>query len=127
MNVLLDTSVIIEQLKGSEDVNRFITTNESNNISVLSIYETLVGIKDKAKRIRVKQFFESFPLLEFAAMDAVKAAEIHEILALKGSVINTMDVLLAAQASDRGLTVLTKDKDFIKIRDIAGINSVIIS
>ncbi|MCL4391487.1 MAG: PIN domain-containing protein [Candidatus Parvarchaeota archaeon] len=127
MNVLLDTSVIIEQLKGSEDVNRFITTNESNNISVLSIYETLVGIKDKAKRIRVKQFFESFPLLEFSAMDAVKAAEIHEILALKGSVINTMDVLLAAQASDRGLTVLTKDKDFIKIRDIAGINSVIIS
>ncbi len=30
----------------------------------------------------------------------------------KGSTVNTMDVLIAAQAVNRGLTVATKDTDF---------------
>ncbi len=126
MNVLLDTSVIIEQLKGNEKINNLITANESNNVSVLSVYETLVGIKDKAKRLKVERFFEAFPLLGFSAIDAAEAAKIHELLASKGSLINTMDMLLAAQAANRNLTILTKDRDFIKVRDIFGINSVII-
>ncbi|MDE1865827.1 MAG: type II toxin-antitoxin system VapC family toxin [Candidatus Micrarchaeota archaeon] len=114
MKVLVDASAIIEWRAGNPNAIRAINESENINISSLSQYEVLVGDESE----KVKDFFRNFPLLPFTARDSLKAVNIYRALAKKGKVINTMDILIAAQAFERGLTIVTKDGDFDRIKDV---------
>lgn len=114
MKILVDTSAIIEWRVGNPNVIRAINESENINISSLSQYEVLVGDESE----RVKEFFRNFPLLPFTVRDSLKAVSIYRSLAKKGKIINTMDMLIAAQALERGLTIVTKDGDFDKIKEL---------
>ena len=36
----------------------------------------------------------------------------------RGMMINSVDVIIAAQAINRGLTLVTKDRDFLKVKEV---------
>ncbi len=50
--------------------------------------------------------------------DYGKAIEIAERLRVKGTPIGAIDILIAAMVINRKKKLLTKDKDFLKIKDI---------
>ncbi|MGK7938631.1 MAG: PIN domain-containing protein [Crocosphaera sp.] len=47
-----------------------------------------------------------------------KAAEIHANLRLRGLPIQTEDILIAATAMIKGLTVVSNDSDFLRIEGL---------
>ncbi len=114
MKILVDTSAIIEWRAGNPNAVRVINESENTNISSLSQFEVLVGDESE----KVKEFFRNFPLLPFTARDSLRAVSIYRALVKKGKIINTMDMLIAAQALERGLTIVTKDGDFDRIKEL---------
>ena len=49
--------------------------------------------------------------------DSVIASRIYKRLRDKGKLIGYFDILVSAQAINRGLTLVTKDTDFLKVAD----------
>lgn len=50
-------------------------------------------------------------------MDSVIGSRIYKRLKDKGKLIGGFDILISAQAINKGLTLMTKDSDFIKIKE----------
>ena len=118
MGLLLDTSAIIEYMRGSASATEIIDGEEDISISVISHYETLIGIQDKKAEEKAGFFFEKFPLLPVTKEDSARAVKFYEFLKSKGKMINVIDLLIAAQCDNRGLVLLTKDMDFEKLEKI---------
>ncbi|MDE1850836.1 MAG: type II toxin-antitoxin system VapC family toxin [Candidatus Micrarchaeota archaeon] len=112
MKLLLDTSALIELMRGNSLVAQIVEKSESTSISPISLYEVMVGITDKAKRSKLRHAFTDFAALPFTMQDAVTSANIGLELSGKGKAVNVLDILIAAQAVAHGLTILTGDKDF---------------
>ncbi len=125
MGILLDTSAIIEYMRGNRSAVEIIDGEEDISISVISHYETLIGIQDKKARDKADIFFEKFPLLPVTKQDSSRAVKLYEFLRLKGKRINMIDLLIAAQCDNRGLKLLTKDMDFEKLEKI-GLRTIFI-
>jgi len=118
MNALLDSSAIIEFLRGNLEVLRLIEEADTVSTSVLCVYEVLAGEFYRERRRRRSLLREVMELLAelnpipLVNDDSVKASEICSALMIKGQMVNATDILISAQALRRGLTVVTKDKDF---------------
>jgi len=121
MKALLDASILIEWKKGNTVVAGIIDKIDDINISALTHFEFMVGEnkEDEAS----KTFFRDYPMLPFNSHDSARAVDIYRALSGKGKMINIMDILIAAQAMNHGLTVVSTDKDFKRIK---GLESVII-
>ncbi len=118
MKAVIDTSALIEYTRGNDGVSRLLEGSDGLNISAISAYEALAGVQG-AKRAKMKEFFRQFPQIPFTSRDADAAARIHDQLKESGKMINSMDVLIAAQAAERGLVVITMDSDFENVRGLA--------
>jgi predicted nucleic acid-binding protein len=114
MKILVDASAIIEWRANNPNAINAIRGSDNINISSLSQYEVLVGEEDE----KAKVFFREFPLLPFTGRDSLTAVSIYKSLSRKGKIINTMDMLIAAQAIERGLTIVTRDGDFDRIKGL---------
>jgi predicted nucleic acid-binding protein len=121
MRALLDASTLIEWKKGNTEVVGIIDKIDDINISSLTHFEFMVG---EAKHDEVSNaFFKDYPLLPFTSHDSARAVNIYLALSVKGKIINIMDILIAAQAMERGLTVVSTDSHFKRIK---GLDSIII-
>ncbi|MDE1834495.1 MAG: type II toxin-antitoxin system VapC family toxin, partial [Candidatus Micrarchaeota archaeon] len=114
MKVSLDSSAIIEFLKGNKKVNGAITSADELYTRSTCAYEVLLGEEfEQAKGIHFAyrstvKFFESILTLQFTYDDSIKAAKIATGLMLKGRKVDDFDVLIAAQALSSAATLLTK-------------------
>ena len=50
--------------------------------------------------------------------DAVLASRLAKALMERVTMINNVDVIIAAQAINKGLTLVMKDKDFLKVKEV---------
>jgi predicted nucleic acid-binding protein len=123
MSLFLDTSAIIEWERNNPKVVSFIRAEKEINISSICVYETLVGLK-REKRRKVLDFFSSFPLTSFNSDDSFLAAEIYQALTKNGKVVNSRDILIAAQAKRRNLRILTGDVDYSVIDRAFGLDVI---
>ncbi len=114
MKLLMDTSAIISYVNGDGRVLQEMEKAESVCTSSLCAYETLVGSQDEVK---VERLVAALTPLPFTFRDSRRAAAIYAKISKSGRKVNVMDVLICSQAVERGLAVLTGDKDFAKIRD----------
>ncbi len=112
MGLLLDTSAIIEYMRENPAVVEIIDAEDDISISVISHYETLIGIQNKKAKDKAERFFEKFPLLPIDRQDSDKAIKLYEFLKSEGKTINMADILIAAQCDNRSIRILTKDRDF---------------
>jgi len=122
MKALLDASVLIEWKKGNAEVAGIVDKIEDINISTLTHFEFMVG-EDKPNELS-NTFFRDYPLLPFNSHDSAKAVTIYRDLSRKGKMINIMDILIAGQALEHGLTVVSADSHF---KAIKGLDSIIIT
>ncbi|MCL4379857.1 type II toxin-antitoxin system VapC family toxin [Candidatus Marsarchaeota archaeon] len=118
MKLFVESTVIVDYLNGVPAADRVVETADEVLTSALCAFEALVGEKIKMQKNRASKiekaesFFQDIGAVPFTLNDSKLASDIYARMAHKGSTVNTMDVLIAAQAVNRGLTVATKDKDF---------------
>lgn len=114
MKVLIESSAIIEYLKGNAKVKEIISNSEDFYVSTLTIFEVLLG---KVEENKILDFLSAFNVIGLNKKDSIIASRIYKRLKDKGKLIGYFDILISAQAINRGLTLVTKDTDFLKVAD----------
>ena len=113
MKILLESSAIIEYLRGNKRAKEILDTAEDFYVSSLSVYEILLGKVDEDK---ILDFLSAFKVLGVTLKDSVIASRIYKRLKDRGMLVGSFDIIIAAQAINRGLTLVTKDTDFLRIK-----------
>ncbi|WP_432518178.1 type II toxin-antitoxin system VapC family toxin [Saccharolobus islandicus] len=114
MKILIESSAIIEYLKGNAKVKEIISNSEDFYVSTLTIFEVLLG---KVEENKILDFLSAFNVIGLNKKDSIIASRIYKRLRDKGKLIGYFDILISAQAINRDLTLVTKDTDFLKVAD----------
>jgi len=114
MKVLIESSAIIDYLKGNKKVKEVILNSEDFYVSSLTVYEILLG---KIKESEILDFLSAFKIINPTKKDAIIGSQIYKKLKDKGKLIGSFDILISAQAINRRLTLVTKDSDFLKVKE----------
>jgi tRNA(fMet)-specific endonuclease VapC len=133
MEYLLDTNVCIALInvptrRTSEQVRkRFATAVESGEhvwVSSVALYELWYGgaksVQTEANTLRLKMFLAgAVRVLEFGEEDARCAGEIRNTLERTGRPIGTYDLLIAGQALNRRMALVTANtKEFARVKNL---------
>ena len=123
MNYLLDTNICIYTInkKPSSVVSKIRSKRpEEIAISTITIAELEYGITKSLhpdqNRAALLEFLIPFTILDFDQIASLHYGQIRMSLESKGMPIGPMDLLLAAQAKSRNLTLVTNnEKEFKRI------------
>lgn len=124
--ICLDSNIAIEILRGrrpdvEERLGRVFAENIPLSLSVLVLMELQYGVVRAKDPGRAQDQLDRllrgpFEILPFTAADAERAAQIRADLAKRGLTIGSFDVLIAAQALERDLTLITNNtREFSRI------------
>ncbi len=117
--VVLDTSIVIDLLKGRAKAAEIIRPYEGKEkiaITVLSRYELLRCAK-KPDRFKILGFLDSVKVYSLGELEFDRAVDIFKELSSRGNIINEFDILIAAIALANNETLLSFDKDFKGIKN----------
>lgn len=116
---LLDSSAIIDIInttgRGTKIVNEI--TDKKIFTTCFSVYEVIIGLKQKEVE-KIKNLFEDIEILNFDYVQAKESAYIYKKLVEKGSIVDDTDIFIASISILNGLTLITTDKDFLRIPNI---------
>lgn len=117
--LVLDTSIIVEILKGTEIGKRTAErlSKERKFTTSMNVYELMLGIKDKDLK-QVEDFLNDLGVLDFDIKSGKESALIEKDLRSKGNLINKIDILISGICKNNNATILTLDHDFLKIKGI---------
>ncbi|MBT4643472.1 MAG: type II toxin-antitoxin system VapC family toxin [Deltaproteobacteria bacterium] len=126
MNYLIDTNICIYILnrKPKSVLDRFESFNtEKIGISSITVAELEFGAKKSKRRKenleRLELFLFPFEILPFNGKSAKIYGDIRSKLELKGHVIGQLDMLIAAQALEKNLVLVTNNqKEFSRISNL---------
>ena len=112
-NYLLDTNILLYALKGIDVVRPYFDISPS--ISVVTEIEIL-GVKDPlADDLNIRE-----TIIEYCQVIAFTIAIKKKTIELKREIkLAIPDALIAATAIERGLTLVTEDKGFKKIKGLS--------
>ncbi len=115
----LDTSAVLEMSYGTERGAKITAVVKGHPLYISSfvIHELLVGLKEKEQK-QLSSFFKDVTTLPYDKNAAQKSAEIQKRLKALGSIINNVDIFIAGVCIVHGMTLLTCDADFQKIKDL---------
>ena len=124
--ILVDTSVMIGYLKGSDGViydkfDEIIDKDIPFGINAYIYQELLQGSRDEAEYNKLKEYLTSLPVYELknGILSFEKAAYIYFICRKNGvTVRSTIDLLIAETAIENDLYLLHNDNDFTNIAKI---------
>jgi len=121
-NYLLDTTVIIDCLRGERETVEFLTEVASEGSSVgccaINIAEVYAGMKENERQV-TKKFLDSLEYYEVTRNLAEQAGEYKRKYSRKGITLSLSDVIIAAVAISNNLTLVT---DNLRHYPIPGIN-----
>lgn len=130
--ILVDTSVLIDFLKGDQNsqtkkLRQIISNNIPFGITSLIMQEVLQGVKDESEFNKIEKYLTS---LEFYhPKDQINsftaAAKIYFDLRRKGVTIrSTIDCLIVQIALENNLALLHNDNDYKKIVKFVNVTTV---
>ena len=109
---LLDTTTIIDHLRGDKKVNFYLeeigTRGDIVGCCCINITETYTGMKDKEKE-KTDKFIESLYYFGVTKEIAKLAGKLKQKYVKKGNTLATTDVIIAATAIAYGLILITKN------------------
>ena len=109
---LLDTTTIIDHLRGDKKVNFYLeeigTRGDIVGCCCINITETYSGMKDKEKE-KTDKFIESLYYFGVTKEIAKLAGKLKQKYGKKGKTLTTSDVIIAATAITYGLILITKN------------------
>lgn len=116
--VIVDTSVLIDFLKGSDtfgrDVNLLIEKDRFVTTGVI-IAELLQGVRNPKEEQRISHLLTAMNLLEITTALWIKAGMASSSLRKKGVNLPLTDVAIATLAIEHDLSVFTLDRHFEQI------------
>ena len=133
--IVLDTSAIIDFLRGGGESRSIVEATEGRAeriyVTVISQYELLTPIYHKLlkeEERNVRAFLRRSTILPLEQDSAEESSKIMGELFKLGIPVNALDTLIAGIAVVSGVdTIVTKDKDFERISEIANIKILLIS
>ncbi len=113
---ILDTSAIIEILKGTEKGGKIkeLLSDEILSITPISIHEILILIKED-ERESFTNFLNMVKIYNFESNSSIESSKIEINLKNSGNMIQRVDTFIAGICLARGERLITLDKDFEKI------------
>ncbi len=107
---LIDTSVLIDNIRRG--------VYEEGAISAITLIEVLRGLASK-KRRRVKELLErSYDVIYLDNKIILKYCELYDEFKQKGLLIPDADLLIAATALANNMALITKDRDFERLKEV---------
>ena len=124
--VLVDTDILSLYFRGDKKVKNKFQTYLKNfnfiNISIITYYEILSGLKykDAKKQLsKFKEFCNENNILELTLNSTEISANLYERLRKEGNLIDDIDLLIAGIAIENELIVATNNENhFRKIKEI---------
>lgn len=117
---VLDSSALIELFEGTQQHRTIRDLIEGKQLVTTSIcvHEVLVGAHHEKENSVLEDIFSSMHVLDFTVPAAKISALIVRGLSREGNLIGRMDILIAAICRAHDATLVTLDKDFLKIKDL---------
>lgn len=119
----LDTSFLIDYLKGREYTLKYLNDNSEEALyaSSLTMFELYRGELKSEGKSDIEGLKERLGWLKSLNIDeetAEEAARIEKTLSDEGEKVNLVDTLIAGEASKKGAKIVSRDKDFQKMKEI---------
>ena len=123
---LIDTDILSMFLRGHpivrENFKRYLGIYTNINISIITHYEVLSGLKHKDARKQLSYFLELVSLsniLPLTTKSSENAAIIYADLCKKGTPVDDIDLLIAGIAQEHNMMVITNNTShFVRIGSI---------
>lgn len=123
---LLDTNICIYAIKEKNEQLLVLLKKESGEglfVSSLTVAELEFGVQNSRQvdknSIALLKFLSYFNILSFNGSDAIEYGRIKRELRKRGQIIGQIDLLLAAQAVNRKMTLVTNNlKEFRRVRGL---------
>lgn len=117
---VLDSSALIEIFEGSPLAKKIEAMVQDAPIVTTSIcmHELLVGAHSEREQFVLEQLFLNIRILDHTADAARRGARIVKDLSAAGTLINRMDILIAAICKVHDAHLITLDKDFANIKGL---------
>jgi len=113
---LLDTDILSYYFRGdlkvAEKTNEYLSTFNQINISIITYYEIIGGLKFKKAQKQLNEFEEFIinnNIIHISEKSARISGDIYAWLRSKGIIIGTSDILIAGVAIDNDLTLITNN------------------
>ena len=127
---LIDTDILSMFLRGYKKVKTRVEEYLSNysaiNISILSYYEILSGLRYKDAHKQLESFLklcEVVSIIPVTKGSCSKSADIYGSLRKSGEIIDDVDILIAGICLENDFVLVTNNtKHFSRIRDIEIVN-----
>lgn len=110
-NVIIDTDVAIDFLRGAQYARELIKSLWEGNmayLSVLSLYELQAGTRENEKE-KTTNFINACNVESVTQEIAVKAGEVYRHFRKSGTTIDSIDCLIAATAMIKKFKVATRN------------------
>lgn len=131
MGVTLDTSVLIDLLRGDEktleQLDRLEREGLLPTLSTVAVFEALSGVefsKSRADRVRLELMLRQIPLEPFDLDGARRAGELRAELLRSGRSPGAPDVMIAGQALASGHTLVTRDRTLAASASALGVRVI---
>ncbi|MBS1506193.1 MAG: type II toxin-antitoxin system VapC family toxin [Bacteroidetes bacterium] len=127
VEALIDTDILSYYFKGDTNVvrrfTRYLEQFDIVNISIISYFEILSGLKFKQADKQIQQFEDfvsSNNILLLSEESARIASDIYSDLRHRGITIGSSDIFIAAVAIENGLQLITNNEKHFEV--IKGLN-----
>ncbi len=117
--VIIDTSILIEISRKNKTALDLIESYKGKGqiaTTVVTKYEMLRGANEKDQPF-ITELLDKFLIYEFNENAVSEAVHTYKKLRTQGEMINELDIIIAAIAMANNETLLTKDKDFKKLKN----------
>jgi hypothetical protein len=122
--IVLDTSALIDLFRGGEEIQKALGGDVAS--TAVNYHEIFTGIKHhkaKAEERFFRRFFSDIKILDLNLIAAERSSEIAGRLLAFGTIVNSVDVLIAGIAVANGAeTLITRDRDFESIAKVTELN-----
>jgi tRNA(fMet)-specific endonuclease VapC len=117
---ILDTNILIYYFKGFPKIIALLKSLSRGYffMSVISHMELMEGVKTPREKYLMKQFLNTLVPLDFRIQTADEATQLMKGRERKEKTLKIKDLFIAGTAKTEGLTLITADKDFTKIKGL---------
>ena len=115
--VVFDTSLLIDATKNKKYVLNLIESylgKEQIATTIITKYELLRGATEQNLGF-VLELLGRFVILDFGEEAVYEAAKVYKSLSEQGKLISELDFLIVGIAAANNETIVTKDRDFLKL------------
>jgi tRNA(fMet)-specific endonuclease VapC len=126
MGYLLDTNVVSAVIKNNSKIKRKLESTKFKGIDIsiscityFEIKRGLLAIDSPRQLERFEEFCETYKIIMLDDLKILeKSSEIHANLRLRGLPIQTEDILIAATAIVKELTLVSNDRDLSRVEQL---------